>query len=408
MALRTNYKDFIADSEGRLYRIVPVGDTGLSKITDATTYIQEGDRFGATDLNATNAQVNSLRINVPSSEQLPIASENTLGTVYYVEDNNEYLVTQKILNGTYKYKNLNFTAMLEEDIPIGALGYYYATDTNNWYLDGVKIKPIYTLYLPTASATNLNKTYVNRTMPFLSYGNPNSIVPQKNFNSTTGSYVADYGYVCTSGNAGALFNYDITSLISQGINKIRIKLTIPSDVSYVANKTVSLQKTDSYSSSTLTLIESQTILQSQQIYEFDINSNDFTATDCLAIIFDHPNAVISDIWFLSNVNISLHKVVANYDYTWSRIWNILYVKTYDSLATTYPPSSKYENLVVIVEENNQIYKCTLKDGSYEWGDIGSGGGSEDVTKIVYLTLNEYNALPESQKTDGTVYHIYDD
>lgn len=58
MALKTNYKDAMYDG-ARKYRIAANPD-GTSNITDATEYTQEGDRFGANDINATNAAVNHL------------------------------------------------------------------------------------------------------------------------------------------------------------------------------------------------------------------------------------------------------------------------------------------------------------------------------------------------------------
>lgn len=58
MALRTDYKDALYDG-ARKYRITANAD-GTSGIADATTYTQEGDQFGANDINSTNAAVNRL------------------------------------------------------------------------------------------------------------------------------------------------------------------------------------------------------------------------------------------------------------------------------------------------------------------------------------------------------------
>ena len=54
--LKTDYKDAMYDGS-RKYRIIANAD-GTSGITDATTYTQEGDPFGATDINATNEAIN--------------------------------------------------------------------------------------------------------------------------------------------------------------------------------------------------------------------------------------------------------------------------------------------------------------------------------------------------------------
>ncbi|MEG1074533.1 MAG: hypothetical protein RSC73_01000 [Ruthenibacterium sp.] len=59
MALKENYKDFIAPTAGRKYNIAAEPD-GSSKISDITQYQQTGDQFGANDINATNKLVNDL------------------------------------------------------------------------------------------------------------------------------------------------------------------------------------------------------------------------------------------------------------------------------------------------------------------------------------------------------------
>ena len=58
MALREDYKDALFDGSRR-YQIVQ-NDDGTYTILDITSYTQEGDRFGAADINATNGQVNRL------------------------------------------------------------------------------------------------------------------------------------------------------------------------------------------------------------------------------------------------------------------------------------------------------------------------------------------------------------
>lgn len=58
MALKTDYKDAMFDGD-RKYRITANAD-GTSRIADETEYTQEGDFFGANDINATNKAVNHL------------------------------------------------------------------------------------------------------------------------------------------------------------------------------------------------------------------------------------------------------------------------------------------------------------------------------------------------------------
>lgn len=59
MALKTDYKDAMCDG-ARKYRITtnPDGTVGL---LDVTNYTQEGDRFGANDINAVNTEVNKMQ-----------------------------------------------------------------------------------------------------------------------------------------------------------------------------------------------------------------------------------------------------------------------------------------------------------------------------------------------------------
>ena len=54
--LKTDYKDAMYDG-ARKYRITANTD-GTSVIADETAYTQEGDPFGANDINETNAAVN--------------------------------------------------------------------------------------------------------------------------------------------------------------------------------------------------------------------------------------------------------------------------------------------------------------------------------------------------------------
>ena len=56
--LKTDYRDDEFDGN-RKYKISDIGD-GLSSIEDKTTYLREGDMFGAEDINATNRAVNLL------------------------------------------------------------------------------------------------------------------------------------------------------------------------------------------------------------------------------------------------------------------------------------------------------------------------------------------------------------
>lgn len=69
MALKTNYRDALYDGSRR-YRLIQNED-GTYNLPDATTYTQEGDKFGANDINTTNEAVN--RINGGKTISLPVA-----------------------------------------------------------------------------------------------------------------------------------------------------------------------------------------------------------------------------------------------------------------------------------------------------------------------------------------------
>ena len=62
--LKTDYKDYIPPEGGKRY-IITTDAQGYSTIQDATEYTQEGDAFGAGDINATNTAVNSVTGLVP-------------------------------------------------------------------------------------------------------------------------------------------------------------------------------------------------------------------------------------------------------------------------------------------------------------------------------------------------------
>lgn len=100
--LKTNYKDDVLDTsknEKRKFRMIQ-NDDGTVSFDDATEYTQQGDAFGAADINATNAKINE------QSQSLTI-----------MDDLNVYMIVGKGSYGWYstnsvfvgKIKSINIT-----------------------------------------------------------------------------------------------------------------------------------------------------------------------------------------------------------------------------------------------------------------------------------------------------------
>lgn len=69
--LKTNYKDDVLDTsknEKRKYRMIQNED-GTVSFEDVTEYTQQGDAFGAADINATNAKINEQNQSLPPNVQ---------------------------------------------------------------------------------------------------------------------------------------------------------------------------------------------------------------------------------------------------------------------------------------------------------------------------------------------------
>ena len=77
MALKTNYKDDIFTGDYRKYRQINNSD-GTISLSDVTQYSQTGDKFGASDINATNQAVNQLNSDLTAnSKHFSAAYDNT-------------------------------------------------------------------------------------------------------------------------------------------------------------------------------------------------------------------------------------------------------------------------------------------------------------------------------------------
>lgn len=67
MPLKVDYVNQIPSTATKIYDILDSANNKLFediKISDQTVYTEEGDSFGATDINATNTQVNANTVNI--------------------------------------------------------------------------------------------------------------------------------------------------------------------------------------------------------------------------------------------------------------------------------------------------------------------------------------------------------
>ena len=76
--LKTNYKNYIPNENGRRYQITQ-DSQGYYVITDATTYLQQGDNAGANDINAQNILINN---GIGEKILDSVATFNDLATTY--------------------------------------------------------------------------------------------------------------------------------------------------------------------------------------------------------------------------------------------------------------------------------------------------------------------------------------
>lgn len=103
--LKTDYKDYIPPESGKRY-IITTDSQGYSTIQDATEYTQEGDTFGANDINTTNNTINNL-------------TASDMGAV----------PTTRTINGKALSSNISLTAA---DVGAVSQTVYELTPQNGW------------------------------------------------------------------------------------------------------------------------------------------------------------------------------------------------------------------------------------------------------------------------------------
>lgn len=141
MALKENYKDDILDvsvNTKRKYRMTENQD-GTVSLDDETVYTQEGDSFGASDMNAVNSEVNEVVNNLGAKNMLPnnATSQVVAGITYTINSDGSITISgtstasngiilssnQLLHKGTYK----TTTGQTQEE---DADAFIYVQDTN--------------------------------------------------------------------------------------------------------------------------------------------------------------------------------------------------------------------------------------------------------------------------------------
>lgn len=141
MALKENYKDDILDTSQnvkRKYRMTENPD-GTISLDDETEYLQEGDSFGASDMNAVNSEVNEVVNNLGAKNMLPnnATSQVIAGITYTINSDGSITISgtstasngivlssnQLLHKGTYK----TTTGQTQEE---DSDAFIYVQDTN--------------------------------------------------------------------------------------------------------------------------------------------------------------------------------------------------------------------------------------------------------------------------------------
>ena len=145
--LKTNYKDDVLDTsknEKRKFRMIQ-NDDGTVSFDDATEYTQQGDAFGAADINATNAKINE------QSQSLTNIPIFRCGRIRVSYDSPQYLKANVVFNKempSYDYSVaigidsnvLDCTAIYYENRSVHGFGIsIYKADANFTSVDGVNL-----------------------------------------------------------------------------------------------------------------------------------------------------------------------------------------------------------------------------------------------------------------------------
>ena len=101
--LKTNYKDDVLDTsknEKRKFRMIQ-NDDGTVSFDDATEYTQQGDAFGAADINATNAKINEQNQSLTIMDDLNVHMIVGKGSYGWYHTNSVFVGKIKSINITH-------------------------------------------------------------------------------------------------------------------------------------------------------------------------------------------------------------------------------------------------------------------------------------------------------------------
>ena len=101
--LKTNYKDDVLDTsknEKRKFRMIQ-NDDGTVSFDDATEYTQQGDAFGAADINATNAKINEQTQSLTKIHEGKEPAKKVYGSWNSERSNEVTIDTSGFRNGVY-------------------------------------------------------------------------------------------------------------------------------------------------------------------------------------------------------------------------------------------------------------------------------------------------------------------
>lgn len=124
--LKTNYKDDVLDTsknEKRKFRMIQ-NDDGTVSFDDATEYTQQGDAFGAADINATNAKINEQNQSLTQLNEekklklLGSANSNTyIDISKFINEYSELLISVTLGNTPYRITiNIPMEELVDSDI----------------------------------------------------------------------------------------------------------------------------------------------------------------------------------------------------------------------------------------------------------------------------------------------------